>query len=76
MRIGCGCWRQPIEEPNRFLYLVRNALLIALALASIPTARPLASATWLALLAGPLLAVLILELPQVLTVALARGSEG
>jgi Methylamine utilisation protein MauE len=69
-RAGCGCWRSTGHRTGRGPYLVRNGLLIGLALAGVlvSTSPPLVAVPF-GLVAGGVVAVILMELPGISEVA-------
>jgi hypothetical protein len=69
-RAGCGCWRSDLAHPSKGAYLVRNVGLLSLTIVGIrnvATPPMLEAAVELSL--GLVAALLVLELPALLTVA-------
>lgn len=70
-RAGCGCWRTPVRGALRGSHLIRNACLLALSAVGTAPVGSIGSASLLfCLAAGSLFAAIIMEIPQVASVAL------
>jgi hypothetical protein len=73
---GCGCWRRPIElgaERYRRLVLMRNLLIVVLAIPAVVVSPPTSLApVAFGLTVGLLVAVLLMELPAMGQIAFAK----
>jgi len=69
-RAGCGCWRTPVRGVLRGPHLIRNACLLALSAVGTASVSNIPPASLLFCLGtGALFAVVIMEIPQVASVA-------
>jgi hypothetical protein len=76
MRLGCGCWGSPTHDIDRKFYLCRNlAMIIVAGLGSIPVAIPPSNELIFAIAIGLLFAMMLLELPQIISMALSTRTE-
>lgn len=71
--MGCGCWRKPIGTSDRAPVLFRNICLGLLAIVgTIPTAGPSLEQVVFGVAAGILLAVVLMEIPLIASVAQSK----
>jgi hypothetical protein len=78
LNAGCGCWRSTNHgDQGRVLLLARNGLLLLLVLVGSISVAPMPLGVWaFALVAGGMLSLLLLELPQLGIVARAQTQGG
>ena len=68
---GCGCWPKPRQEQPRGLYIARNVVFAVLALAGLPRGTADPGLLALALPSGAIVALMLMQLPEIRSVWLA-----